>query len=262
MNSALPPSTSLSSTAGSLRADYGIDAPPVVRNLLLGGAAGLLVATALHLSGAAQQAGLFRSLFHTGLFAGIAWLATALHMIYGSRVRKLKLRDHLLDELRLRGDERVLDVGCGRGLMLIGAARRLSSGRAVGIDLWQSADQSGNSPSTTQHNAAAEGVSERIELHTGDARKLPFPDASFDLVVSTWALHNIPTAEGRDAAVREIARVLAPGGRVLLVDIQRSGEYVTSLRTAGLADARRRLVSLLFAIPSFRVDASKPRANP
>lgn len=239
------------------RADYGIDAPPVVRNLIVGGVLGLLIAAGIYMTGGHQQAGLLRSLFRTGLFAGTAWIATALHMIYGSRVRKLRLRDKLLDELQLRGDEMVLDVGCGRGLMLIGAAKRLPRGRAIGIDLWQTADQSGNSLATTQRNAEIEGVSERVALHTGDARELPFPDGTFDLIVSTWALHNIPSSEGRAKAVREIARVLRPGGRLLLVDIQYSRDYVKGLREAGIADARRRLLSFLFAIPSFRIDGKK-----
>lgn len=241
------------------RADYGIDAPPVVRNLIIGGVIGLLIAAAIYSMGGHQQAGLLRSLFRTGLFAGTAWIATALHMIYGSRVRKLRLRDQLLDELRLRGDELALDVGCGRGLMLIGVAKRLQQekGRAMGIDLWQTADQSGNSLATTQRNVEIEGMVERVQLHTGDARKLPFPDGTFNLVVSTWALHNIPSREGRAQAVREIARVLSPGGRLLLVDIQYTRDYVRVLREAGIADARRRLLSFLFAIPSFRVDGTK-----
>jgi SAM-dependent methyltransferase len=261
MHSAPRPDQTQLPVAVKQRADYGIDAPPVVRNLLLGGTAGLITAAGLHALGADQQAGLLRALARTGLFAGLAWIATALHMIYGSRVRKLRLRDRLLDQLSLRGDESVLDVGCGRGLMLLGAAKRLTQGRAVGIDLWQTADQSGNSEKTTRENAAAEGVSDRIELHTGDARRLPFADASFDVILSTWALHNIPDAQGRARAVREIARVLAPGGRILLVDIQHSRDYVRELRAAGLTDARRRLASFLFVTPSFRVDASKPTAG-
>src|SRR5205085_6383466 len=98
--------------------------------------------------------------------------------------------------------------GCGRGLMLIGAAKRLATGKGVGIDLWQTVDQSGNSPGTTLANAKAEGIESKIEIHTGDARQMPFEDASFDLVLSSWALHNIPNPEGRKEAIEEIVRVL------------------------------------------------------
>lgn len=78
----------------------------------------------------------------------------------------------LLDGLRFRGDERILDLGCGRGAVLLMAAQHLTTGRAVGVDLWRKVDQSGNSAEATQRNAAAEGVVERVELHTGDLRAI------------------------------------------------------------------------------------------
>ena len=83
------------------------------------------------------------------------------------------------------------------------AARSVPRGKATGIDLWQVQDQSGNSESTTRENAKREGLSDRIELTTGDIRKLPFDDASFDLVVSSLAIHNVPSVEGRDRAIEE-----------------------------------------------------------
>src|SRR6185312_2443028 len=73
---------------------------------------------------------------------------------------------------------------------------------------------------------------------TSDARKLPFPDASLDVVLSSMALHNIYDAGERQTAVREIARVLAPGGRVLIVDVRHTSEYAATLRDAGLTDSR------------------------
>jgi SAM-dependent methyltransferase len=91
-------------------------------------------------------------------------------MVRSSRAGKLNERDRLLDELPWRGDEWVLDVGCGRGLLLIGAAKRLSTGRAIGLDLWRKQDQAGNDPAATMANAQAEGVAERVELRDGDAR--------------------------------------------------------------------------------------------
>ncbi len=65
-----------------------------------------------------------------------------------------------------------------------------------------------------------EGVADKVEVHTGDARKLPFDDASFDVVLSSMALHNIYNAGERQTAVREIARVLKSGGRVLILDVR------------------------------------------
>src|SRR3546814_15616519 len=66
------------------------------------------------------------------------------------------------------------DLGCGHGLMLAGAAQRLLTGRVIGIDIWRSEDQARNSPEATLRNMRLEGVSERVEVRTADARDLPF----------------------------------------------------------------------------------------
>jgi ribonucleotide reductase alpha subunit len=87
----------------------------------------------------------------------------------------------VLDSLKLRGDETVLDVGCGRGLLLIGAAKRLTTGKAVGVDIWNAEDLSGNRPEATLENARLERVAERVEVKDGDARRLPFADGTFDV---------------------------------------------------------------------------------
>jgi arsenite methyltransferase len=57
-------------------------------------------------------------------------------------------------------------------------------------------------------------VADRVELDTGDMRQLPFADNTFDLIISNMALHNIPSAAGRRAAIDEAVRVLRPGGRL------------------------------------------------
>jgi SAM-dependent methyltransferase len=137
---------------------------------------------------------------------------------------------HELDRLDLAGDEHLLDVGCGSGAVLIAAAQRLPRGRAEGVDLWRSIDQSGNDPARTWANAHAYGVADRIRLHTADMTELPFPDASFDVVTSALAVHNIPDSDRRDQAIAEMARVLKPGGRLVLVDIMHTDDYAQVLR--------------------------------
>jgi ubiquinone/menaquinone biosynthesis C-methylase UbiE len=172
-------------------------------------------------------------------------------MVWYSRVRKLRERERLLDLVPWRGDEQVLDVGCGRGLLLNAAARRLSSGRAVGVDLWQGADLSGNRPEATLENA----------------RKLPFADASFDVVVSCLALHNIYEKTEREQAVHELARVLRPGGHVVVLDIQHTADYARLLRESGLQGVTRsslgfwtvlNLVLTWGAVRYYRVIGRKP----
>ncbi|MGH3576325.1 MAG: class I SAM-dependent methyltransferase, partial [Mycobacterium sp.] len=143
--------------------------------------------------------------------AGIA--ASAALYIYATRAGKFVVWNRILDDLRLQGDETVLDMGCGRGAVLLAAAKRLPRGRAIGVDLWQ-ADQTGNSPSATLANAELENVADRIELHTADMTALPFDDDSVDVIVSSLAIHNIPMRAGRRRALGEAMRVLRPGGRL------------------------------------------------
>jgi SAM-dependent methyltransferase len=248
------------------RPDYGIDAPPVILIMALVGAAGLAVALVLYFLGVSGPVGGTAAV--TALVVGINCLLNAGGMLWYSKVRKLRARERFLNLIPWRGDEVVLDVGCGRGLLLVGAARRLKTGRAVGVDIWQGQDLSGNRPEATLGNARREGVADRVEVKDGDARRLPFADAAFDVVVSGLALHNIPDAAGREQAVREIARVLKPGGHVALVDIGHTADYARVLRECGLAEVRRAPSGLLAwpvmlftwgAVRPYRVTAARRR---
>ena len=82
--------------------------------------------------------------------------------IYATRAGKFAVWVELLDRLKLKGDERLLDIGCGRGAVLLMAAERLRRGRAVGVDLWSSTDQSGNAEPVTRLNAALTGLADRV----------------------------------------------------------------------------------------------------
>ena len=154
-------------------------------------------------------------------------------MIRSSRKGKFKVIEHLLNDLKLKGDEECLDVGCGRGALLIALAKRLTGGRVLGIDIWRASDQSANSPFNTMQNIHREGVDGRADVETADAREVPYDDDSFDLVVSCLALHNIPTPAGRRKALREMIRVLRPGGKIGLIDFRHAGEYRHYLEDRG-----------------------------
>ena len=67
-----------------------------------------------------------------------------------------------LDKIPWRGDERVLDVGCGRGLLAVGAAHRMSSGTVTGVDVWNRQAVSDNRAGSVLENAAIEGVQDRV----------------------------------------------------------------------------------------------------
>ena len=240
------------------RADYGIDAPGVVRNLLMIGGLCVVVRVTvlLHVwSGNIPLPipGQDVVLDVTGMTSVTATICIfmAFWMIWDSKIGKLRGREQLLDRIRWSGEEQVLDVGCGRGLMLIGAARRLTSGKAIGIDVWQSEDLSGNEPDAALKNAEHEGVRERISIQTADMRQMPFAAESFDVIVSRAAIHNLYRREERARAIAEIARVLKTGGHVLLDDIRHLEEYTQEFSLAGCKQVTRygsRLFALLLML--------------
>jgi len=243
------------------RAEYGIDAPTVVRNFFLIGVAGLLVGSMLAQFGSGHLPNWMVSFYGAFLGIGTCFVLQGLLMIWGSKVGKLRLRDKMIDSVSWRGDEQVLDVGCGHGLMLIGAAKRLTTGNAQGIDIWQQEDQASNSPRATIENALREGVADRIELRDADARELPFLDGSFDVVLSSFAIHNIYDVVGREKAIREIHRVLKPGGQLVLADIRHTSQYADLLRSLGWDQVNRWFPNFLFITPTRVVRGAKPNTR-
>jgi ubiquinone/menaquinone biosynthesis C-methylase UbiE len=97
-----------------------------------------------------------------------------------------------------------------------------------------------DSPQNTLRNAALEGVADRVEVRTADITELPFDDNSVDVIVSNLVVHNIPRNADRAKAIAEAARVLRPGGRLLLADLWATRRHVRQLRELGWTGARRR----------------------
>jgi SAM-dependent methyltransferase len=213
------------------RGSYGIDAPYAVAFM------GLLIVFEVVLGILSGKMLPF--------LAALFILAIAALYLYGTLQGKFVIWADLLNQLKLRGDERILDLGCGRGAVLLMAAQHLTTGKAVGIDVWRSVDQSGNSAEATRRNAIAEGVADRIELHTGDMMALPFEDNSFDVVLSSLAIHNIRRA-GREKAVDEAVRVLRPGGRLMIADIRGTRQHQEHLAEVGMRDVTRRRLGWQF----------------
>ncbi len=109
-------------------------------------------------------------------------------------------------------DDTVLDLACGGGLIVCAFAPHVR--RATGIDL---------TPAMLERAralAAEKGLS-NVEWRGGDVRALPWPDASFDIVVTRFSFHHFQDPLG---ALREMARVCRPGGRVVVVDMYASEE--------------------------------------
>jgi ubiquinone/menaquinone biosynthesis C-methylase UbiE len=246
------------------RADYGIDSPAIVAGLFLLGTIGLGLALVWRLFGDPPLVAEIAL-----VAAGLYFLLGAGGMIWYSKVGKLRIRDQILEPIPWRGDEMVVDVGCGRGLLLIGAARRLITGRAVGLDRWVAGAVTGNRPEAALDNARLEGVLDRVEVKEGDARQLPFADGSFDVAVSNFVLHEVDNRAEREQMLREMVRVLKPGGRLALVDFIFTGECVRVLLELGIADAKRARAGSFFSfwlgavlnfgiVRTYQVTGSKP----
>lgn len=166
--------------------------------------------------------------------------------VYTTRRGKFQVWAEILLRLRLRGDEQILDLGCSRGAVLLMAASLLPRGKAIGIDVWKTNEQSCNALSVTQHNAEREAVAERVELHTADMRHLPFSHGLFDLVVSSMAIHNIQDPEGRKQAIIEAVRVLKPGGRLVIADFHETQRYGERLRELAMTDVTQQALGWRF----------------
>jgi hypothetical protein len=211
------------------KANYGIDAPNVIRNFFIAGTIFLVVALVFPRVTIAHVEFL--------LFPGFLWPAVwfiffgGLMLLY-SLVGKFRHRDRMLAKVTWTGAENVLDVGTGRGLLLIGAAKQLTTGHATGIDIWNAEDLSGNGPEALKANIALEGVGEKTTIKSEDARAMSFPDGSMDVVLSNVCLHNIQP--GRSKACREIARVLKPGGVAVISDYKLTKQYAAEFAGAGL----------------------------
>jgi len=222
-------STTTSATSNKLPGRYGIDAPYVP---------GIMFAAAI---GSALMAG-FSSGSNRVWWAGCAvvLLASTGSYLYATLRGKFVLWRRITNDLELHGDEQVLDVGCGRGMAMLTVAGALPDGHLVGIDLWRSQDQSGNDTDAAEANAAAVGVSDRVEFRTADMAELPFPNDTFDVVVANVSIQNIKDRARRRTVIDEIVRVTKPGGRVRIADIQYARQYRDDLLANGVTDATAR----------------------
>ncbi len=237
--------------------DYGIDAPLVARGWFGRAAWSLGVGLAFWFMNRQEYPGPAGRMLAVLTLIALACAGIAWFKIHSSRDGKLRLREQLLDQLALKGDEKVLDIGCGRGLLAIGAAKRLKTGKVTGIDVWNPQDLSGNSADAAKENAKAEGVADRVRFESGDARKLVFPDNNFDAVISANALHTLADDGEREQALREGLRVLKPEGRLVIFDTAETGYYAEVLRAADAKDVTLSPWSFLWCQPSRSVTARK-----
>jgi cyclopropane fatty-acyl-phospholipid synthase-like methyltransferase len=237
--------------------DYGLDAPGIVKDMFVRGGWFLAFGLALWFMNHVDFPGPAMSLLTALGLVGLAFVAVGAVMVWSSRTAKLTLRDEILDAAGIKGDEKILDAGCGRGLLLIGAAKRLKSGRATGVDLWDARDQKDNSSESTRENAKLEGVADKVRVESGDVRKLVYPEANFDVVLSNLVVHNLSGADEREQAIREMYRVLKPGGRLAMYDILKTREYAKVLESCGAQNVTLGSMRWLWMVPGWMLTAKK-----
>jgi SAM-dependent methyltransferase len=200
----------------STHLSYGLDTPgPVWVLLFASSLMGLLGSLALKLD----------TEWHLLGFLGVAALGLAvlligvgIWMVWGAIRGKVLAAKDFINRLELKKNHKLLDVGCGRGFILIEAAKSMPRGRATGLDNWSQFDLYVNNPGKTWENALVEGVSARVQVDTGDMRKLPYPRNSFDRVTAHLALHRLKNRVDRVKTLQEMFRVLKPKGLLALQD--------------------------------------------
>ncbi|MFE3195658.1 class I SAM-dependent methyltransferase [Nocardia sp. NPDC059240] len=131
---------------------------------------------------------------------------------------------HFATTVGVRPGDQALDVGCGPGRLANELARQAGpQGRAVGLD-----------PASQMIEYATAHAAPTATFEVGAAQSLPYPDATFDVVTSTFAMHHIAEAD-RNTALRAMFRVLRPGGRLLLADTHPTTGGVRGLLIRGMA---------------------------
>lgn len=240
----------MAATATTARLDYGIDSPLTVRHMFSRGGWTLAFAFVVYFINRAEYPGPAAELLLVGALIAAAFFAAGWLTMQAGKVARFQIRDRILGGLELKGDERILDVGCSTGLMSIGAAKKLKSGRVTGLDLSGEADKA-------KENAKLEGVGDRVRVDSIETAKFVYPDNHYDVVVSVLALRYAGDAETREELLQEMLRVLKPGGRILIFDASNVSDYAAELRSLGAQNVELSPITWYGIMPARTVTARK-----
>lgn len=148
-----------------------------------------------------------------------------------------RLRRKSIEAAQITTGERVLDVGCGTGdLTLLAKEHAGSTGQVCGVD-------AAPEMIDVARNKAARAKAD-VDFRVGVVERLPFPDDSFDVVLSSLMMHHLPD-DLKPQALAEVRRVVKPGGRLLIVDFREQLEkqgVVALVKQAGFAPVETRSI--------------------
>jgi len=189
---------------------------------------------------------------------GLLILVVTSSLFWSSRQGKVRELTRIVNNLPFGGSEVVLDLGCGRGVATVMAAKKLEAGIALGVDMWSKARISGNSPQSVLANASYEGLGNRVAAVKGSSTHLPLVDSSVDIILSGLAIHHLVPRRQRNALFAEMARVLKDGGRIGILDAGNGNEYASILTGIGLRDIEMHRLRFSSFPPFHVVMARKP----
>lgn len=197
-----------------------------------------------------------------GPIIGVVLLGGAAgYLVWSSRTGVDRLLDGLVTDLALQGKERILDVGCGQGRLLLKLAAAAPGAKIEAVDVFLRRARTGNTLDAASANIEAAGIADRVTVREHDLTDLPFRDGSFEVVVSSLALHNLPLAKDRGKAMQEMIRVAKPGGTVVVLDIGKAFEYAAWLEDAGFLDLDKSAPKFTTYPPSRIVRGRKPTSG-
>ena len=124
-------------------------------------------------------------------------------------VRDVRYKTLLIEQANIQPGQRVLDLGCGTGTLAIMVKQRQSNAEVVGLDADPDMLKVARHKSATLHAP--------VQFDTGYTNSLPYPDASFDRVMSSIMIHHLKTPD-KETTAREVFRVLKPGGQLHIID--------------------------------------------